>query len=65
MSVAKTSLRTKLRPEIADKITEYVVDAVLTVQVEDKPIDLYMVEIMQMQHKTDLDTMFLRGMSEC
>ena len=36
--------------------TQHVVDAVLAIQQKDRPIDLHMVEIMQMQHKTDMDT---------
>ena len=34
-----------------------VVDAVLTIQQENQPIDLHMVEIMEMMHKTETDTM--------
>ena len=33
-----------------------VVDAVLAVRREGQPIDLHMVEVMEMQHKTDTDT---------
>ena len=32
-------------------------DAVLTIQQENQPIDLHMVEIMEMMHKTETDTM--------
>lgn len=35
---------------------QHVVDAVLSVKKEGEPIDLHMVEIMEMQHKTDMDT---------
>lgn len=35
---------------------QIVVDAVLAIQREGEPIDLHMVEIMQMAHKTDTDT---------
>ena len=31
-------------------------DAVLAIRSEGKPIDLHMVEIMQMQHRTETDT---------
>ena len=34
-------------------------DAVLAVQRVDEPIDLHMVEIMEMQHKTDMDTAYV------
>lgn len=33
-----------------------VVDAVLAIRKPNEPIDLYMVEIMEMKHKTDSDT---------
>lgn len=33
-----------------------VVDAVLAISKPNEPIDLYMVEIMEMKHKTDSDT---------
>ncbi|KAF3840992.1 hypothetical protein F7725_006854 [Dissostichus mawsoni] len=46
--VARTSLRTKVYAELADLLTE--------------PIDLYMVEIMEMKHKTDCDTQLIRGL---
>ena len=56
VQVAGTSLRTKLSQKVADVLTEVVVDAVLAVQREGEPIDLHMVEIMEMMHKTDTDT---------
>ena len=36
--------------------TQIVVDAVLAVRREEEPIDLHMVEVMHMTHKTDTDT---------
>ena len=35
---------------------QVVVDAVLAIQAPDKPIDLHMVEIMEMMHKSGADT---------
>lgn len=61
ISVARTSLRTKTPKELADHLTEIVVDAVLAVRRENQPIDLHMVEIMEMTHKTDSDTKLVRG----
>ncbi|KAK2165917.1 hypothetical protein LSH36_44g06003 [Paralvinella palmiformis] len=61
INVARTSLRTKVHPELADHLTEHVVDAVLTIHRPDEPIDLHMVEIMEMQHKTDMDTTLVKG----
>ena len=41
--VAQTSLRTKIYQDLADQLTDIVVDAVLTIRKEDEPLDLYMV----------------------
>jgi len=61
LNVARTSLRSKLYQELADSLTEIVTDAVMTIKRPDVPIDLFMVEIMTMQHKSDLDTKLVRG----
>ena len=60
--VAKTALRSKLREELADKLTAIVVDAVLCIAKQDEPIDLHMVEIMHMKHKLDSDTRLVSGL---
>lgn len=62
LSVARTSLRTKLHSALADTLTEAVVDAVLTIRKPDQTIDLHMVEIMKMQHQSDQDTRLIRGL---
>ncbi|TRY95401.1 hypothetical protein DNTS_017061 [Danionella cerebrum] len=62
INVARTSLRTKVHAELADLLTEAVVDAVLAIRKPNEPIDLYMVEIMEMKHKTDSDTQLIRGL---
>ncbi|XP_061557961.1 LOW QUALITY PROTEIN: T-complex protein 1 subunit zeta [Phycodurus eques] len=62
IDVARTSLRTKVHAELADLLTEAVVDAVLTIAKPDEAIDLHMVEIMEMKHKTDCDTQLIRGL---
>ncbi|KAK7925379.1 hypothetical protein WMY93_007689 [Mugilogobius chulae] len=62
INVARTSLRTKVHAELADLLTEAVVDAVLAIARPNEPIDLYMVEIMEMKHKTDCDTQLIRGL---
>ncbi|XP_065891823.1 T-complex protein 1 subunit zeta-like [Dysidea avara] len=62
ISVASTSLRTKLSQQVADVLTEIIVDAVLAIQRPDTAIDLHMVEIMEMKHKTELDTQLIRGL---
>ncbi|KFV01441.1 T-complex protein 1 subunit zeta, partial [Tauraco erythrolophus] len=58
IDVARTSLRTKVHAELADILTEAsaVVDSVLIVRKPDEPIDLHMVEIMEMKHKSETDT---------
>ncbi|XP_030637347.1 T-complex protein 1 subunit zeta isoform X3 [Chanos chanos] len=62
ISVARTSLRTKVHAELADLLTEAVVDAVLAIKKPNEPIDLYMVEVMEMKHKSDCDTQLIRGL---
>lgn len=62
LSVARTSLRTKVHRALADTLTEAVVDAVLTIYREHEPIDLHMVEIMAMQHRSETDTRLVRGL---
>ncbi|ALC49054.1 Tcp-1zeta [Drosophila busckii] len=63
MEIANTSLKTKVHPSLADLLTEVCVDAVLTIANDSqKPVDLHMVELMEMQHKTDTDTQLVRGL---
>ncbi|XP_050410078.1 T-complex protein 1 subunit zeta [Patella vulgata] len=61
IQVARTSLRTKVHQDLADLLTEHVVDAVLAIKKPKEPIDLHMVELMEMKHKTDMDTILVRG----
>ncbi|KAJ1129850.1 hypothetical protein NDU88_008213 [Pleurodeles waltl] len=49
INVARTSLRTKVHPELADILTEAVVDSILAIRKPDEPIDPFMVEIMEMK----------------
>jgi T-complex protein 1 subunit zeta len=62
LSVARTSLRTKVPPKLADKLTGSVVDAVLTIGRLNASIDLHMVEIMKMQHWASTETRLIRGL---
>jgi T-complex protein 1 subunit zeta len=69
ISVAYTSLSTKLHSILAKKLAADVVDAVLAIQPAPTgegdyrdPIDLHMIEVMKMQHKTDTDTQLVRGL---
>lgn len=62
ISVARTSLNTKLSPALANQLVEIVVDAVNIIKIPDAPIDLHMVEIMHMQHKLSTDTRLVKGL---
>ncbi len=45
---------------MADQLTEICVDAMLSI--DQKALDLHMVEIMEMQHRTESDTSLVRGL---
>jgi len=61
--IASTSLRTKLDHELADGITEAIVDAMLCIAPEDdKPVDLNMIEIMAMMKRMGTDSRFVNGL---
>ncbi|XP_071701832.1 T-complex protein 1 subunit zeta 1-like isoform X2 [Rutidosis leptorrhynchoides] len=60
--VARTTLRTKLYEALADQLTDIVANAVLCVRKPEEPIDLFMVEIMHMRHKFDVDTRLVEGL---
>jgi len=72
INVAYTSLSTKLHNALAKQLAADVVDAVLTIRppspskdAKDQyrdPIDLHMVEIMKMQHRTASETQLIRGL---
>lgn len=62
IDVARASLRTKLTPELADNLTEMIVDGVLTIRRGNQPIDLFMVEIMTMQHRHESETRLVKGL---
>merc|ERR1711976_925254 len=61
-NIASTSLSTKIHPDLAKQMTDIIVEAVLAIQLEDKPIDLHMVELMEMQHRSETDTSLIRGL---
>ncbi|KAJ6396212.1 hypothetical protein OIU77_021277 [Salix suchowensis] len=54
--VARTTIRTKLYEALADQLTDIVVNSVLCIRKPEEAIDLFMVEIMHMRHKFDVDT---------
>lgn len=55
LQVARTALRTKLHEKLADHVSECIVDAVMAISKDSKPIDLHMVEIMNMQVRRDIN----------
>jgi T-complex protein 1 subunit zeta len=61
VQLARTALRTKLHEKLADHITECVVDAILAIKEEGKPVDLHMIEKMDMQHRSEMDTQLVKG----
>lgn len=59
--MARTSLRTKVHASLTDLLADVCVDAVLAIRQEGKPVDLHMIELMEMQHKTAVETQLVRG----
>jgi len=59
--VARTALRTKLSEKLADLMTEIVVDAISCIYQPNEPLDLHMIEVMSMRHKSAYDTQFVNG----
>ncbi|KAL9297532.1 hypothetical protein ACSQ67_023428 [Phaseolus vulgaris] len=60
--VARTTVRTKLHESLADQLTDIIVNAVLCIRKPEEEIDLFMVEIMHMRHKFDVDTRLVEGL---
>ncbi|XP_021888008.1 T-complex protein 1 subunit zeta 2 [Carica papaya] len=60
--VARTTLRTKLYEALADQLTDIVVNAVLCIRKPQEALDLFMVEIMHMRHRFDVDTRLVEGL---
>lgn len=63
LSIARTTLSTKLTKSLAEQLTPSIVDAVLTIWQPPAKPDLHMVEIMKMQHKTASETQLIRGLA--
>jgi len=72
INIAHTSLSTKLNGALAKQLAADVVDAVLAIRPRPiqkdakdqwrEPIDLHMIEIMKMQHRTASETQLVRGL---
>merc|ERR1711992_8247 len=61
-AIAQTSLGTKVHPAMAEQLTPIVVEAVQAIHVPEKPIDLHMVEMMEMQHRSETESTLVRGL---
>lgn len=61
-SVARTALCTKLHPDLANQLVDIVVEAVDIIKIDDKPIDLHMIEIMHMVHRLASNTELIKGL---
>lgn len=61
VSVAHSSIATKVNKRLSKPLATICVDAVLAVQREGQ-IDLHMVEIMQMQHRSEEETSLVQGL---
>lgn len=62
LNVAKTSLKTKVDPELAEQLADICVNSCLLIKSETDVLDLHMVEIMHMTHKLSTDTKFISGL---
>lgn len=57
-----TFARFVVHSKTADLLTSIVTDAVLAVRRDNEQIDLHMVEIMEMVHRSEMDTTLVRGL---
>jgi len=68
IQVARTSLNTKIHPNLANPMCEILVDAVATITKvpkegeKVKELDLHMIEIMHMQHKMSTESKLIKGL---
>ena len=62
VNVVRSSLRTKLADDLADKMSETVVDAMMCISHENEAIDLHMIEVMTMQQRSGSDSCFINGL---
>lgn len=69
INVARTSLNTKIHPNLGNPLCDILVDAVQTIaqprkgeEERQRPIDLHMIEIMHMQHKMSTESKLVRGL---
>merc|ERR1712211_27517 len=62
--ISSTSLHTKVHPTIAKNLTDICVDSVLAIKPDEagKDIDLHMIEIMEMQHRSEAESSLVKGL---
>lgn len=61
-AVARTALASKVSKVMSEKLTTVCCDAVEAIKRPSEELDLHMVEVMEMKHKTDLDTFLVKGL---
>lgn len=64
LSIARSSLNTKVNNELTEILTPIITDSVLNILDEEEPkkLDLHMIEIMSMMHETSTKTEFIKGL---
>jgi len=62
LQIARSVLSTKMHKELVDLFTDIVVDAVLCIRKPGEQLDLHMIEVMHMVHKTGLDSSLVKGL---
>lgn len=60
--VAKTSLNTKLHPDLANPLVNIVVDSISVIREAGKQIDLHMIEVIHMPHKMATESRLVKGL---
>lgn len=61
-AVARTALASKVAGPMADQLTTVCCDAVEAINKPGQELDLHMVEVMEMKHKTDSDSSLVKGL---
>lgn len=62
VTVAMSSLATKLNRELASPLSQILTDAVLAIRTDEGAMDLHMVEVMHMAHRMSTETQLVRGL---
>ena len=61
-NISATSLGIKVHPNLAAQLTPLIMDAVQAVQIDSAPIDLHMVELMEIQHRSEMEIQLVKGL---